>query len=332
VLDSPSLAESLIGERSTRVLTVYLPEAYDSSSDSFAVIYWFPGFNGMGLPFRMRARLDQAIEEGYLQSVIVVGFDLQTAYGGSFLLNSRIFGRWEDFVVDEAVPYLDASYRTIPSPQGRIAMGTSVGGWSALMLSVLHPGVWGSVGADDPSVWLMWDYVSDSDSFPRQSSWQDIPSSIKQLPESLAGLPRADIEAMTITVLGGTLSPDPEMPLGFAPPMTADGDWNPSVRKQWQAYNLAHAIGLARHGDALRALSLSIATTKDSTQGNAGSILDLASIWEQSGISTEVIRISGAHTMSAERFFALASCVLQTRQAKPQGSADGTTPKTITWD
>ncbi|MBT6144841.1 MAG: hypothetical protein HOH74_05390, partial [Gemmatimonadetes bacterium] len=191
VFESPSLAESLIGERSARVLTVYVPEAYDSSSDSFALIYWFPGFNGIGLPFRSRSWLDQAIKEGHLQSAIIVGFDLETAYGGSFLLNSRVFGRWENFVVDEVVPYLDASYRTIPSPKGRIAMGTSVGGWSALMLSVLHPGVWGSVGADDPSVWLMWDYVSDSDDFPQQSSWQDVPSSIKLLPESLTGLSSA---------------------------------------------------------------------------------------------------------------------------------------------
>jgi len=37
---------------------------------------------------------------------------------GLVLLNSAVFGRWEDFVVDELLPFIDAEYRTIPLPQG----------------------------------------------------------------------------------------------------------------------------------------------------------------------------------------------------------------------
>jgi pimeloyl-ACP methyl ester carboxylesterase len=94
--------------------------------------------------------LDEAIGAGTLPPVIVVNIDVRE---GLVLLNSTVFGRWEDFVVDELLPFIDAEYRTIPLPQGRALMGHSTGGYGAMMLPLLHPGIWSAVGLNDASVW-----------------------------------------------------------------------------------------------------------------------------------------------------------------------------------
>ena len=97
-----------------------------------------------------QAGLAQSDEDaGTLPPVIVVNIDVRE---GLVLLNSTVFGRWEDFVVDELLPFIDAEYRTIPLPQGRALMGHSTGGYGAMMLPLLHPGIWSAVGLNDASV------------------------------------------------------------------------------------------------------------------------------------------------------------------------------------
>src|ERR1035438_9067791 len=50
-------------------------------------------------------------------------------------------GHWEDFIVRELVPYIDAHYRTLADPASRGLAGHSMGGYGAARIGMKHPDV-----------------------------------------------------------------------------------------------------------------------------------------------------------------------------------------------
>ncbi|MCL5005558.1 MAG: esterase family protein [Acidobacteria bacterium] len=68
--------------------------------------------------------------------------------GETFYINSedgRV--RYEDFFIQEFVPYIDQHYRTIAKRDARGISGLSMGGYGALHLAMLHADIFGSVSA-----------------------------------------------------------------------------------------------------------------------------------------------------------------------------------------
>jgi hypothetical protein len=64
---------------------------------------------------------------------------------GSFFANSPISGRFEDFTIQEVVPFIDAHYRTIPGAASRGITGDGIGGYGAMRYAFLHPEVFSVV-------------------------------------------------------------------------------------------------------------------------------------------------------------------------------------------
>src|SRR5690606_4402856 len=60
--------------------------------------------------------------------------------------------RWADYVVNDVVAQVDATYRTIPAPEGRAIGGLSMGGEGALRLALANPQVFGVAAAHSPSL------------------------------------------------------------------------------------------------------------------------------------------------------------------------------------
>ena len=60
---------------------------------------------------------------GEIKKVIFVAVDMQTPLGCSWYVNSPVTGNWEDFMVREVVPYLDANFRTLASRDSRGIVG-----------------------------------------------------------------------------------------------------------------------------------------------------------------------------------------------------------------
>jgi enterochelin esterase family protein len=51
--------------------------------------------------------------------MIVIMPDCFTKYGGSQYVNSSATGRYEDYIINEIVPYVDTTFRTIRKPGAR---------------------------------------------------------------------------------------------------------------------------------------------------------------------------------------------------------------------
>jgi S-formylglutathione hydrolase len=103
---------------------------------------WTEGrFQGL----HIKAALDALIAAGTIREMIVVMPDAYNRYLGSHYANSVLTGHWADFISQELVTYIDAAYRTMPSPASRGLTGHSMGGRGTLYLAMKYPGVYSAI-------------------------------------------------------------------------------------------------------------------------------------------------------------------------------------------
>jgi S-formylglutathione hydrolase FrmB len=76
---------------------------------------------------------------GEAPPTLVAFVDCWTSLGGSQFLNSPGTGRYQDFLCDEVVAFVDARYRTTPDRDHRGIQGKSSGGYGALVTPMLRP-------------------------------------------------------------------------------------------------------------------------------------------------------------------------------------------------
>jgi ketosteroid isomerase-like protein len=151
---SESFAAGRIGISPVRNLTIYLPPGYDDRGRRFPVLYFLNHFfEDHREPFAShgaKALLDRAVSEGVIGDVIVVTADFSTPAGSSWYVNSSATGNWEDFMVRELVPHVDAKYRTLANRDSRGIVGDGVGGYGAIRFGMHHPELFGAVYAMQP--------------------------------------------------------------------------------------------------------------------------------------------------------------------------------------
>jgi enterochelin esterase-like enzyme len=124
---------------------IYTPEIYDTESERrFPVLYWLHGSGGGlgGMPQLVR-HFGTAMRAGEIPPMLVVfpnGLDL------SLWVDSKDGSvPMEAVVMDELVPHINATYRTIASREGRIVEGFSMGGYGAARLGFEHHATFGAV-------------------------------------------------------------------------------------------------------------------------------------------------------------------------------------------
>jgi len=124
---------------------IYLPPDYELAKDRrYPVVYWLHGIGGsqQGVP-RMAERLTQAIEDSKSPSMIVVYVNGMIRSGYVDTAN----GKWpvETVTIKELIPYIDATYRTIATREGRAVEGFSMGGSGAAKWGFKYPELFGTV-------------------------------------------------------------------------------------------------------------------------------------------------------------------------------------------
>jgi S-formylglutathione hydrolase len=152
-IDSPSLANNLVGEPTERTIHVYLPPSYPSSEKRYPVVYYLPGYGDNSvIGFRLPADMDALVESGQVQEMIMVVAGGDSKMGGSFYVNSPVTGNWEDYIVKDLVSFVDSHFRTLPQAESRGITGHSMGGFGALNLAMHHPDMFGAVYSMSPGL------------------------------------------------------------------------------------------------------------------------------------------------------------------------------------
>lgn len=160
----------------TMVAAVYLPPGY-TPAQHYPVLYLFYGYGGYpdawfdaGLAINRTA--DKLIAASAIEPLLIVAPD----YDNSFAINAApgqasdggvSAGAYEDYLVGELLPLIDARFSTDARPVRRYIGGISMGGFAALHLALRHPALFSKVGAHSAA---LWDY-SASDQFTGQRDW-----------------------------------------------------------------------------------------------------------------------------------------------------------------
>ena len=143
-LRSMSLESSAVAR--TMRYDVLLPAGYESSEERYPVLYLLHGVNG---DYRSWSEKNGILERSReLGSWIVVMPDA----GNSWYVNwaaaeDPAANRWEDYLVRDLIPEVDARFRTQPRREGRAIAGLSMGGYGALVVGLRNPHLFASVGS-----------------------------------------------------------------------------------------------------------------------------------------------------------------------------------------
>jgi S-formylglutathione hydrolase FrmB len=132
---------------------VLLPPSYASEpTRRYPVLYFLHGLGDNEQMFLRSGGLD-LLED--LRGNHEIGEFLVVTPAGdsSFFINShdnRV--RYEDFFLQEFMPSIERRYRVRPGRTSRGIAGISMGGYGALRLAFVHPGLFGSVSAHSPAL------------------------------------------------------------------------------------------------------------------------------------------------------------------------------------
>lgn len=164
---SKSIADNnLLGDTGLENIYIYLPPNYYDSQESYPVVYYLHGFGETPGAFLQNSTslLDRLMSESE-KSFIMVEIAGNGRTAGSFYVNSPSSGNWEDYVIDDVIPFVDEQYRTLAQAESRGICGFSMGGFGAMNLALLNPDVFAAVYAMSPGIMM-------DDAFPEaMRSW-----------------------------------------------------------------------------------------------------------------------------------------------------------------
>lgn len=117
---------------------VYLPPGYEMGKKRYPVVYFLHGAGGTENSDAggFSGLLAREIEAGHIAPVICV-FPNGGMSGYRDHPEQKIM--METFLVQELIPQIDKSYRTITKREGRAVCGFSMGGGGSMRLAVKHP-------------------------------------------------------------------------------------------------------------------------------------------------------------------------------------------------
>jgi enterochelin esterase-like enzyme len=234
------------GERGERLPCVWLLASFTSHAHGFLETHpWRRGVVSL---------YDEAVAAGAAPRAILVMPDCFTWLGGSQYVDSAYLGPYERYLVEELVPFVDATYPTRPG--SRAVVGKSSGGFGALRLGMRHPELFGAIASISGD-------VAFEDSLgpellaclrglvPYQGDPARFLEAFRSDPD-LSGDGHAVINALA---MAACYSPNLESSLGFDLPMDLrTGERKQTVWNRWLAFDPLNAVG--EHAAALQRLRL----------------------------------------------------------------------------
>jgi len=121
-------------KKSFRALIV-IPTEYKNLRQRFPVVYLLHGYSGDYTTWSRIVPLE-SYSDSYHCIIVCPDGNFNSWYVNSPIKQDMKF---DTYVVDEVVSYVDSAYRTWPEADGRAIIGTSMGGHGALTLLARHP-------------------------------------------------------------------------------------------------------------------------------------------------------------------------------------------------
>ncbi|HVL90832.1 MAG TPA: alpha/beta hydrolase-fold protein [Actinomycetota bacterium] len=253
VLESALLRGNPLGDPADRITPVYLPPSYEEQPGRrYPLILAITGFMGNGrmhlnesfLDDSLDARLDRLIDSGAMGEAIVVMVDAMTRYGGSQFVDSSATGPYGRYVIEEVIPWADATFRTIPHRDARGIFGKSSGGYGSIRLAMDHPDVLGAFACHSGDMAFEYCYLTE---WPKtlRYLWHNDLTPKQFLDTFRERLDRGEGYFSTLNdlAMASCYSPDPGSDLGFDLPFDLEtGEVIDEVWQRWLAHDPVRII------------------------------------------------------------------------------------------
>ena len=217
--ESSALRNNPLGDPFVRKIPVYLPPSYSNNPDRrYPVVFMLHGFTGNSEMWlnvnsfytpNVPQRYEKLIQSGDIGEMILVFPDGYTGFGGSQYLNSSATGRYEDYIIQDLVPYIDSRFRTKSHRESRAVAGKSSGGYGAIRLAMRRPEVFSAVVSHAGDMYFELCYKPD---FPKViKSLGNYLLESNPIGKFLEAFTKADvkkeIDALNILAMGACYSP-----------------------------------------------------------------------------------------------------------------------------
>ena len=146
-IESKVLAGNFLGDPATRLIDVYVPAGHKGRG--LPLLVDLVGFTAGG-PAHTNWRnftentpeqADRLIASREMPPAVIAFPDCFTKLGGNQYINSAAMGRWADFLLEEAVPFVERHFGC--GGKGRRGVfGKSSGGYGAITHALLYPDFW----------------------------------------------------------------------------------------------------------------------------------------------------------------------------------------------
>jgi len=147
-------------------LCVYLPVGYEEA-EGLPVLYLLHGRSGdekFIYDVGAKDMADRLIDCGEMRPLIIVCPNMENSRGlnsadtctevvssNGMIIN---LGRYEDYFIDEVIPFVDSRFKTLADRRYRYVGGASAGGYEALHLALRHQSLFTKVGGHMPALEL----------------------------------------------------------------------------------------------------------------------------------------------------------------------------------
>ena len=163
-----------------REMFVYTPPGYEKGSASYPVLYLIHGGGDTAISWSTVGRagdiLDNLIAEKKALPMIVVMPSGWTPSGGQVMTSDATKDPFNDEMMKDIIPYIQANYRTKATPEGRALSGLSMGGIQTLNTGLHNLGTFRYVAVMSSG----WTTEADRDFFYKSEAAK-IPTYNKQL-------------------------------------------------------------------------------------------------------------------------------------------------------
>jgi len=265
-LTSDALSDNPLGDPHVRTIAVYLPPGHDDLPPrAYPSIYLLSSHGSTGpsllnwRPWEMtiHEQIDALIESGAMPPAIVVLPDMWTRFGCSQYVNSDGMGRYEDFLINEVVPLVDRSFRTLADRDHRGVMGRSSGGFGAITQAMNHPETFGAFACHSGD--LYWEYTclpGISRMHQHLARFGGLDAFIRDIP-TLRPKNSAFWDLIMTVCWSAAFGGNPEAPHGFDLPIDPEtGALNEAVWARWLAHDPIRRLDDPAVVEAMRSMRL----------------------------------------------------------------------------
>ena len=227
-LESSVLKSNMLGDPIERIIDVYVPAEHDGRG--LPLLVDLVGFTAGGPAHsnwknfgeNLPERLDRLIATGAMPPCVVALPDCFTRLGGNQYVNSEAVGRWDDFLLQECVPFIEEKFGCGGAGR-RGCFGKSSGGYGAIAHALLHPDFWAAAASHSGDMGFEWCYLPDYPKLLRALAKQG--NSIQKWIEAFYAAPKtkdSEVHDLMQLAMCATYDPDPSAYLGIRLPVTMD--------------------------------------------------------------------------------------------------------------